>query len=110
MGHSSEKLSFLASGNGAFVEELYSRYAEDHASVDPDWAQFFAELADEAPAVLNGLKGPSWARRSTRVIDDGDETLASTENGRDGPETVSTEVRTARRRRISPEPATPIPH
>ncbi|MEE2971132.1 MAG: hypothetical protein VX741_13495 [Pseudomonadota bacterium] len=44
MGHSSEKLSFLASGNGAFVEELYSRYAEDHASVDPDWAQFFAEL------------------------------------------------------------------
>jgi 2-oxoglutarate dehydrogenase E1 component len=95
MSHASEKLSFLASGNGAFVEELYSRYAEDHASVDPDWAQFFAELADEAPAVLDGLKGPSWARRSTRVIDAGDETPAPTENGRDGPETVSTEVRTA---------------
>ena len=95
MGHPSEKLSFLASGNGAFVEELYSRFAEDNASVDPEWAKFFAELADEAPAVLDGLKGPSWARRSTRLIAADDEAPASTQNDHDGTKTVSAEVRSA---------------
>ncbi|NQU72063.1 MAG: 2-oxoglutarate dehydrogenase E1 component, partial [Rhodospirillales bacterium] len=95
MGNSSEKLSFLASGNGAFVEELYSRYAEDHGSVDPDWAQFFAELADEAPAVVNGLKGPSWSPRSTRVIADDEPAPALIESAPVGPETISSEVRSA---------------
>ncbi len=95
MGNSSEKLSFLASGNGAFVEELYSRYAEDHGSVDPDWAQFFAELADEAPAVVNGLKGPSWSPRSTRVIADDEPAPALIESAPVEPETISSEVKSA---------------
>jgi 2-oxoglutarate dehydrogenase E1 component len=95
MSHPSEKLSFLANGNGAFVEELYSRYLENPASVDPEWARFFAELADEAPTVLNGLKGPSWARRPTRVIVADDQAPPAAADHPDGSETAPAEVRSA---------------
>ena len=63
--------SFLAGANGAFVEELYARFASDPASVDPEWAAFFSDLRDEAPEVLKALEGASWAPRETRVIDNG---------------------------------------
>jgi 2-oxoglutarate dehydrogenase E1 component len=54
--------SFLQGHNLRFVEELYARYAEDPASVDPSWAEFFRSLGDEDGAASNGARGPSWAR------------------------------------------------
>tara|TARA_R110000868_G_scaffold6363_19_gene36232 strand:+ start:21225 stop:24098 length:2874 start_codon:yes stop_codon:yes gene_type:complete len=63
-----EKTSFLTSANSTFVAELYARYLEKPASVDPEWAAFFDELKDEAPDVLKDLQGASWAPTETAVI------------------------------------------
>ena len=63
-----ERTSFLASANSTFVAELYARYLNQPASVDPEWAAFFDELRDEAPDVLRDLAGASWSHRSTQVI------------------------------------------
>ena len=69
-----EKTSFLTSANSTFVAELYARYLEKPASVDPEWAAFFDELKDDAPDVLKDLQGASWSPTATAVI--GTETAA----------------------------------
>ncbi len=69
-GHS-EQTSFLASANSAFIEEMYARYAENPASVDAGWQQFFEGLKDDAPGVLKALKGASWSPRKPRVVGTG---------------------------------------
>ncbi len=53
-----EQTSFLYGGNAHFIEELYGRFLDNPASVDPQWRQFFAGLG-ETPE-KNG--GPSWQR------------------------------------------------
>ncbi|WP_119390290.1 2-oxoglutarate dehydrogenase E1 component [Taklimakanibacter lacteus] len=57
-----EQTSFLYGGNAHFIEQLYTRYLDNPASVDPAWRQFFATLADDKDAAKKQLKGPSWAR------------------------------------------------
>ncbi|HCP00653.1 MAG TPA: 2-oxoglutarate dehydrogenase E1 component, partial [Rhodospirillaceae bacterium] len=37
-------------------------------SVDPEWGAFFATLHDDARAILEDLRGASWAPRDARVI------------------------------------------
>jgi len=64
----SEQNSFLAGANSAFIEEIYARYAENPGSVDPSWQQFFGELEEDAPSVLQALKGASWSPRKPRVV------------------------------------------
>src|SRR5476649_1218583 len=71
--------SFLSGANGTFIAELYSRYLADPAAVDESWRRFFAELRDEAPAVLAELQGADWAPSQTRVIGNGH---APTGNGK----------------------------
>jgi 2-oxoglutarate dehydrogenase E1 component len=66
-----EQFSFLYGANETFVAELYARYLEDPASVDPSWRDFFAELHDDARELLQEMRGASWAPRETRVIGDG---------------------------------------
>jgi len=80
-----DKTSFLTSANSTFVAELYARYLEKPATVDPEWAAFFDELKDEAPDVLKDLQGASWAPNGTAVI--GTETAAEVmkTNGAKGP-------------------------
>ena len=46
-----ERNSFLASSNDVFNKELYARYLDDPARVDPSWRDFFGKLRDAAPAV-----------------------------------------------------------
>ena len=48
--------SFLSGPNAAFIAELYARYAEDPDAVAPDWRRFFADLPDDARAVLPAIK------------------------------------------------------
>jgi len=55
--------SFLYGGNAGFVEDLYARWAENPASVDPSWRAFFASLTDGVAEV----QGPSWAPRAIDV-------------------------------------------
>ncbi|MGE3873752.1 MAG: 2-oxoglutarate dehydrogenase E1 component [Parvibaculaceae bacterium] len=57
-----EQTSFLYGGNAQFIEQLYTKYLDSPASVDPAWRQFFATLADDKDAARKQLKGPSWAR------------------------------------------------
>jgi 2-oxoglutarate dehydrogenase E1 component len=75
--------SFLSGPNSAFIAELYARYCRSPDSVDASWREFFAGLADEAPAVLRELEGASWAPRQTQVILNGHdaEPAPARENG-----------------------------
>src|SRR5260221_13452149 len=66
-----DQASFLYGANGTFIAELYSRYLADPGSVDDSWRRFFAELRDEAPAVMAELQGPDWPPSQTRVIGNG---------------------------------------
>ncbi|RJF90069.1 2-oxoglutarate dehydrogenase E1 component [Oleomonas cavernae] len=50
--------SFLNGANGAFIEDLFTRFQKDPASVDPSWASYFSTLGE----ALNGHTSPSWKR------------------------------------------------
>ncbi len=66
-----EQNSFLFGANATFIAELYGRYLDDPGSIDSSWTGFFAELDDDARAVLDDLRGASWSPRVTRIIGDG---------------------------------------
>ena len=52
----------LGSHNLAFVEELYARFTEDPASVDPDWRSYFASMETDRSGPVQ--IGPSFGVRS----------------------------------------------
>ncbi|MDP3383058.1 MAG: thiamine pyrophosphate-dependent enzyme, partial [Phenylobacterium sp.] len=54
--------SFLYGGNGAFVEDLYARWAEDPGSVEPSWRAFFASLHERAEEIKAAAAKPGWVR------------------------------------------------
>ena len=56
------RTSFLYGGNAQFIEQLYARYQDDPASVDPEWQDFFADLADDSDQVKAEARGASWKR------------------------------------------------
>jgi len=60
--------SILSSSNGAYIAELYSRYLDSPNSVDPSWGSFFSELQDDGRAILDELRGASWAEQRKGVI------------------------------------------
>ncbi|MGH6981078.1 MAG: 2-oxoglutarate dehydrogenase E1 subunit family protein, partial [Stellaceae bacterium] len=66
-----EQTSFLYGANATFIAELYARYLADPNAVDDSWRGFFAELADQSPAILKELAGPDWARDQSQVIANG---------------------------------------
>ncbi|HEX2429710.1 MAG TPA: 2-oxoglutarate dehydrogenase E1 component [Aestuariivirgaceae bacterium] len=57
-----ERTSFLYGANAQFIEQLYARYLNDPASVDPEWQQFFAGLEEDRDTALRQTRGPSWER------------------------------------------------
>jgi 2-oxoglutarate dehydrogenase E1 component len=52
--------SFLYGGNGAFVEDLYARWAADPNSVEPSWRAFFDSLHEQTDAVKRAAEKPAW--------------------------------------------------
>ncbi|MFZ1727055.1 MAG: hypothetical protein WAU13_10410, partial [Albidovulum sp.] len=54
--------SFLQGANAEYVEQLYARYANDPASVDATWADFFRSLGDIETDVKKEAAGASWGR------------------------------------------------
>jgi 2-oxoglutarate dehydrogenase E1 component len=54
--------SFLQGHNADYIDQLYARYANDPASVDAAWAEFFRTLGDGDNDVRAQATGPSWAR------------------------------------------------
>ena len=55
------RTSFLQGANATYLAELYARYEEDPASLDPEWRAFFSSLDDHRDDVIAGARGPSWA-------------------------------------------------
>ncbi len=47
-----EQTSFLYGGNSSFIEELYARYLNDPASVEPSWRGYFDGLDSEDRALF----------------------------------------------------------
>jgi 2-oxoglutarate dehydrogenase E1 component len=56
--------SFLYGGNGAFMEELYAKWANDPHSVEPSWQAFFATLRDPAGDARKGAEPPPWTPKA----------------------------------------------
>ncbi|MCM2563451.1 2-oxoglutarate dehydrogenase E1 component [Lutimaribacter sp. EGI FJ00015] len=54
--------SFMQGHNAEYLEQMYARYANDPASVDESWADFFRQLGDADLDVKKEAAGPSWAR------------------------------------------------
>jgi 2-oxoglutarate dehydrogenase E1 component len=59
----------LNGGNAAFIADLYARWTQSPASVDPSFAELFASLNDEARSVLTDASGASWAPRLSDLTD-----------------------------------------
>jgi 2-oxoglutarate dehydrogenase E1 component len=57
-----DRTTFLSGSNAEFIAELYTRYLEDPASVDPGWRRFFVEIADDPALIRAERAGPPWAR------------------------------------------------
>jgi 2-oxoglutarate dehydrogenase E1 component len=56
-----ERDSIFSGANAPYIADLYLRYIEDPGSVDPSWASFFEDLADDAGAIRDNVRGASWA-------------------------------------------------
>src|ERR1700733_4655347 len=54
--------SFLQGTNATYIDDLYARYEQDSASVDPDWQEFFKSLKDTPADVQKNAEGPTWGR------------------------------------------------
>ncbi|MDB6452363.1 2-oxoglutarate dehydrogenase E1 component [Falsirhodobacter sp. 20TX0035] len=54
--------SFMDGANADYIDQLQARYAADPASVDQQWAEFFAALGESDQDVKRAAAGPSWAR------------------------------------------------
>ncbi|MFD1881974.1 2-oxoglutarate dehydrogenase E1 component [Paracoccus pacificus] len=54
--------SFLQGTNASYVEQLYGQWANDPASVDAAWDEFFSDLGDDGGTVKREAKGASWRR------------------------------------------------
>ncbi|PZQ51517.1 MAG: 2-oxoglutarate dehydrogenase E1 component [Rhodovulum sulfidophilum] len=76
--------SFLQGQNAEYVEALQARYAEDPASVDATWAEFFKGLGDPGADAIANAQGPSWARGDWPPVPNDELTAAL--DGQWGPE------------------------
>src|SRR4029077_1444377 len=56
--------SFLQGTNATYIDEIYARYENDPASVDPEWQEFFKSLKDTPADVRKNAEGPSWGRNN----------------------------------------------
>jgi 2-oxoglutarate dehydrogenase E1 component len=54
--------SFLQGTNATYIDDIYARYEQDPASVDPEWQEFFKSLKDVPADVRKNAEGPSWGR------------------------------------------------
>jgi 2-oxoglutarate dehydrogenase E1 component len=74
--------SFLYSANADFIAELFQRYNENPALVDPSWLNFFEKLPDDERSVLQELRGASWSPlRTEKIITNGHDSKESIATG-----------------------------
>jgi 2-oxoglutarate dehydrogenase E1 component len=68
--------SFLQGANATYIDELYARYEDEPASVDPEWQDFFKSLKDPPTVVQKNAEGPSWAKANWPLTPSDDLTSA----------------------------------
>src|ERR1700724_2332538 len=56
--------SFLQGTNATYIDEIYARYEQDPASLDPEWQEFFKSLKDTPAEIRKNAEGPSGGRQS----------------------------------------------
>src|SRR3546814_1172277 len=66
MASSNQETSFLYGLNETYIAELYKRYLDSPDSVDASWSDFFERLNEDEQAILDDMRGASWAPRQTR--------------------------------------------
>ncbi|MEE8500941.1 MAG: 2-oxoglutarate dehydrogenase E1 component, partial [Kiloniellales bacterium] len=66
-----EQNSFLFGPNGPFIADLHARFLDDPGSVDPSWQGFFREMDEDGRAVIEELRGASWAPKAAPPDGDG---------------------------------------
>ncbi len=60
--------TLLSGSNATYIAELYGRYLGNPNDVDAAWAGFFGELEEDGRAVLDELRGATWAPSGAMVI------------------------------------------
>ncbi len=60
--------TLLSGSNAVYIAELYGRYLSNPHDVDAGWAGFFSELEEDGRAVLDELRGATWAPSGAAVI------------------------------------------
>ncbi|HEV7292214.1 MAG TPA: 2-oxoglutarate dehydrogenase E1 component [Devosia sp.] len=94
--------SFLYGGNADYIEQLYSRYKSDPASVDETWQSFFGRLDDGEGVAQKNAEGPSWERKDWPQSPNGD--LVSALDGNWGEIAVKTEKAVAKKSQAAGAP------
>jgi 2-oxoglutarate dehydrogenase E1 component len=94
--------SFLYGGNADYIEQLYSRYKSDPASVDETWQSFFGRLDDGEGVAQKNAEGPSWERKDWPQSPNGD--LVSALDGNWGEIAVKTEKAVAKKAQAAGAP------
>ena len=68
--------SFMQGHNAEYLEQLQARWANDPASVDESWAEFFKQLGADEMDAKKEAAGPSWARSDWPPVPNDDLTAA----------------------------------
>ncbi|MBL9057722.1 MAG: 2-oxoglutarate dehydrogenase E1 component, partial [Rhodobacteraceae bacterium] len=70
--------SFLQGANADYIDQLAARFANDPASVDAQWADFFRSLGENELDTKRAAAGPTWARADWPPVPADDLTAALT--------------------------------
>jgi len=70
--------SFLQGANADYIDQLAARFANDPASVDAQWADFFRSLGESELDTKRAAAGPTWARADWPPVPADDLTAALT--------------------------------
>jgi 2-oxoglutarate dehydrogenase E1 component len=84
--------SFLQGTNATYIDEIYARYEQDPASLDPEWQEFFKSLKDTPADVRKNADGPSWARGNWPLTPRDDLTSALDGNWAEVEKSVGTKI------------------
>ena len=64
--------AFLYGGNANYLERLQDAYEKNPDTVDPQWREFFDDLADDKGDVADNARGPSWEKPNWPITRNGE--------------------------------------
>ena len=79
---------FLDGASALYLEQMQARYADNPASVDPQWRSYFEALGEDRANAKANAKGPSWKDPNWPPAPNGELTSALTGDWGDSPAIV----------------------